>query len=119
MLCAFRPAARTFFYRGPLGGSNVTAGRAGAAAEPAGAELRGASARSKLRIQHSSVLQAANEKPERAPYRGFSNPSTHNMTPRALFWKVHFISKLPLVAALSHARVGPSRSRAAEDNDVT
>ena len=41
VLCAFRPAARTFLCRGPLGGSNVTAGRAGAAAAPVGAELRG------------------------------------------------------------------------------
>ena len=41
VLCAFRPAVRTSFCRGPLGGSNVTAGRAGAAAAPVGAELRG------------------------------------------------------------------------------
>jgi hypothetical protein len=41
VLRASRPAVRTFFCRGPLGGSNVTAGRAGAAAAPVGAELRG------------------------------------------------------------------------------
>ena len=41
VLCASRPAVRTSFCRGPLGGSNGTAGRAGAAAAPVGAELRG------------------------------------------------------------------------------
>ena len=63
-----------------------------------------------MRIQHSSVLQTASKK-----------PSTHNMNPPSTLLEsaLHTEAALPLVAALSHARVGPSRSRAAEDNDVT